>query len=265
MAMALKASGLATDLITCVAVDDDNTIKDFMGYTITLGSGVAASVSTATWKGTSRRYFVTTDNTTADFYGVEFTATRPPIDEDVGISVWFACAGASAPTDASVPGPFVAIGGGGTNQRGVLRGVSANPVTYSTLGGSPYAVTSTSVPTDGSTKFSLGITYKNATSSTALYGLESGSLALEDTEGSDGGGWGGATTVWNIGGCNGNGNQPFKPFIVCVFDRLLSEAEYQSLHNDWYGTLFEAPAGSVMTRGVKQLTGGMQNLSGGTT
>jgi hypothetical protein len=55
MAMTLKASGLATDLTSCVAVDDDDTIKDFVGATISLDTDVAASVSTAaTWAGVTR-------------------------------------------------------------------------------------------------------------------------------------------------------------------------------------------------------------------
>jgi len=45
-----------------------------------------------------------------------------------------------------------------------------------------------------------------------------------------------------IGGAVGGGNQPFKPYCVCVFNREITESEAQSLHNDWFGTLFDAPA-----------------------
>jgi hypothetical protein len=238
MAMTLKASGLATDLTSCVAVDDDDTIKDFVGATISLDTDVAASVSTAaTWAGVTRRHFVTTSNTEFDFRGVRFSATRPVIDEDAGVTIWFACAGASAAGTPADPSAFVTIGGGGTGPRGVARVPSGTALTYRNTG-SPMAQTSTGLPTDNSTKFSAGITYRNATSSTASYGVDGGTLTVQDTEGSDGG-FGFATTLWHIGGAAGYGNQPFRPFIVCTFDRILSEAEQQTLHNDWFNTLFD--------------------------
>jgi hypothetical protein len=86
--------------------------------------------------------------------------------------------------------------------------------------------------------------YRSGVSSAAFYGLESGSLSQEATAGSDGGFGSSAAPIATIGGASGQGSQPFKPYCVCVFNRLLTEAEMQSLHNDWFGTLFDSGGGS---------------------
>jgi hypothetical protein len=243
MAYTLKSSGIALNLISCVGVDEDGTIIDFVGNGITLGTGVAASVTSSTWKGTTRSYFETTANGSFDFHGVRFNATVPAVDEDDadGCSVFIACAGASA---SSNDGPFVCIAAGDSNNRGLSRQSGTNKGTY--VSGGTVALTTTDLPTNGTTKFGFGMAYRSGNSSEAYYGPESGSMSQEDTEGSDGG-FGGDRSLWNIGGSAGNGNQPFKPFIVAVFNKKLSTAEMQSLHGDgtdtWITTLFNAGGG----------------------
>lgn len=243
MAYTLKSSGIATNLVVCVAVDEDDTIKDFKGAAITLGTGVAASVATGSWKSTSRKYFVTTDNGTFNFFGVTFNATEPTVDtnDSDGVGMWFACHGASACSSDSAP--FISIGSSITT--GLKRVAAADNHGYFSSGGGTQATTATNLPTDGTTKFSFGSNYRSADSSEVFYGLESGSLASDGTAGSDGGFGGAARSIFSIGGAAGQGNQPFKPYLAAVFNRKLTLAEMQSLHNDWFGTLFDAPAGAT--------------------
>ena len=167
MAYTLKTSGLATKLIVCVAVDEDGTtIKDFKGNAVTLDTGVAASVATATWKGTNRKYFVTTANGSYDFYGVRFS-TPPTVDlaSTNGMSAWVACAGADA---NSSDGPFICIAVGGGSDYGLMHDVTSTTKGSLFPGGGTYAVTTTSIPTDGTTKFSFGAAYKASTTSTVI-------------------------------------------------------------------------------------------------
>jgi hypothetical protein len=245
MAYTLKSSGIATNLVVCVGVDEDGTtIKDFVGSTITLGTGVAASVATGSWKGTSRNYFATTANGTFGFFGVTWSSAPSISDGDAdGLSVWMAVHGASA-NSAQVP--YCVIDTSASNTKGMARVTGTGKAKYD-VGGGTTAISTTTIPTDGTTKFSLGTTYRNSVSSTVLYGLESGSLALEATQGSDGG-FGGANGVYTIGGATGQGNSPIKPYLFCVFNKILTTAEMQSLHgngtDDWFSTLFNAGGGA---------------------
>jgi hypothetical protein len=246
-------------LVACVVVDDDNTIKDLKSKTFTLDTGVAGSVASTTWKGASRGYFVTTANGEFNFNGLRWSATQPQVDETDadGIAVWFACAGASAPGTPGDPSPFLCIGGGGASPRGLMRVPGANTARYIS-GGGTVANSATSLPTDGATKFSFGANYRSNVSSEVFYGLESGSLASDGTAGPDGAYGSSTATLWNIGGAVGYGNQPHRPFIHCVFNGLLTLAEFQSLHDNWVSALFNASGptlhqierGRSMARGI---------------
>src|SRR5687767_11610183 len=98
MAYTLKSTGLATNLIGCVAVDEDGTITEFKGHSIALGTGVAATVADGTWKGTARKYFETLANGTFNFFGVRYSGTHPNAGETStnGLTVWMALHGAAA-------------------------------------------------------------------------------------------------------------------------------------------------------------------------
>jgi hypothetical protein len=247
MAYTLKASGISTNAKSVVAVNQDGTtITEFVtGRTIALGTGVAASVSTATWKSVSRGFWETTANGSFDFFGVTWTGSsnQPAMTEDDadGVSVWFACNGASSNSN---DGPFVCIGAGNGALRGLSRALGGTNKGIYKSAGTPVAATTTSLPTDGTTKFSFGASYRSNNSSAAYYGLESGSLTQEATAAGDGG-FGGSNFAWNIGGAVGQGNQPFRPFCVALFDKILTTGEFQSLHDDWFGTLFDAPAAAA--------------------
>lgn len=246
MAYALKSSGIATVLVVCVVVDEDGTtIVDLKGNTITLDSGVAASVATGSWKSVARKYFVTTADGPFGYFGVRWSSTEPTVDESDadGMSAWFACHGAD--NSSFVVTPFIEVASAEGLRNGLTRVSSSDAHGRYFPGGGTQAATATNLPTDGTTKFSFGANYESASDSEVFYGLESGSLASDGTAGSDGGFGGSARSVFSIGGSSGQGNQPFKPYCVCVFSRKLTTAEMQSLHDDWFGTLIDAPAGAT--------------------
>ncbi len=248
MAYTLKSSGIALNLIVCVVVDEDGTtITDLTGKAITLGTGVSASVATGSWKSVSRKYFSTTANGTFDFNGVTWN-TAPLVDEDDsdGVSVWCAFHGASSANTV-----FAAIAGAPGDVRGYGKAAATAKGTYRS--GGTTAATTTDLPTDGTTKFSFGMAYRSGVSSEAFYGLESGNLSSEDTEASDGG-FGGDRNLYEIGGVDGQGNHPASVYCFCVFNKMLSETEMDSLHDDWFGTLIDAggspPAAPVFRRSL---------------
>jgi hypothetical protein len=88
-----------------------------------------------------------------------------------------------------------------------------------------------------------------------FYGLESGSLATDGT-GTDSGNGSNGRFVGTVGVIAAQGSQPAKYHIVCLFQAELSTTELQSLHDDWFGTLFES--------GSAQLLAPISDISAGT-
>jgi hypothetical protein len=241
MAYTLKASGIATNLTFCFAIDSDGTTpKEFVSSDVdtnkTYDTGVLASVAAATWKSVSRGYLVTTSNGAFDFNGVRFASGhRPSMDTSGSSSCFFACNGASA---GSTVKTF--FGDDSTNSY-VARNSTDKGVLVVGARTAGNAGT-TSLPTDGTTKFSFGVSNDNASAGKVYYyGLESGSLAADGGTTGDNG-FGSNVNIHAIGGAAGQGNQPFKPFICARFNRVLTLTEFQSLHDDWFGTLFDSGA-----------------------
>ena len=243
MAYTLKSTGIATNLIMLLSIDDDGTtVKEFVSSAVNSAMTVHANVTTgtSTWKSTSRGYFQTYENSTYNFYGITFGTTKPTVghnDAD-GMSYFAAAAGASAGTGR--PG-LVAY----TGTSSYWGRHSSTRDKQSIYLGSDRVSSTTTIPSDGTTKFSMGPAFKNNDSSTTFYyGLESGSMA------SDGSGTPGdygftSESIIDIGGWAGEGSQPGKWHCIAVFNKQLSQAEMQSLHgdgsNDWFSTLFDAP------------------------
>jgi len=103
MAHTLKTSGLATDLVFCLAVDQDGTtVKEFVSSSVNTDMTVDGSVTTgsSSWKGTSRGYFETSSNGTFNFHGIRFGTTKPDMvgnDAD-GLAIFCAVASIAAAT-----------------------------------------------------------------------------------------------------------------------------------------------------------------------
>jgi hypothetical protein len=92
------------------------------------------------------------------------------------------------------------------------------------------------------------------------YGLESGSLAADGTSTSGVGFSGSSGEVYGIGGWPGQGSHPASRYCSVLFNRVLTLAEMQSLHDDWFGTLFDGdppPAVVITTLPLSNNTGSL--------
>lgn len=243
MAYTLKATGIATNLIFCVAVDSDGTtIKEFVSSDVdankSLGTGVSAGVGASTWKGSSRGYFPTLTNGSTNYFGVTFASGHRPAVSTSGPgtahSFWGAFAGMSPANGSSFSIIEYSSGAGNLASRAAS---STGPLRDSR----GFQDGSTSMPSDNSTKFSAGFTHAYGTTCDHYYGLESGSLAA-DGSGSDPG-FGAVGDIIGIGGQAADSNQPAKWHIATLFNRVLTLTEFQSLHDDWFNTLFDSGGG----------------------
>jgi hypothetical protein len=235
MAYTLKSTGLATALALCVGVDEDGTtIKDFVANrTLTPETGHPPSVGATPWKGTSRGYFTTGSGGTFDPWGLAFSPLSLSFGS-AGVGVFIALAGAAAATGAAGYSYFV---GDTANARGLSRPSGSGAQAWAFSGGAQITG-ATALPTNGTTKFSTGANFIAAGAMQIYYGLESGALA-QDATGTDSN----VPGTWApdyIGGGPGLGVQVANYHIVAIFNRALTLAEMQSLHDDWFGTLFDA-------------------------
>lgn len=241
MAYTLKGTGLATKLVFCIAVDDDGTtVKEFVSSTVNSTKVVdtAVSVGSSTWKGTTRGWFQTKNGQSPkdaqyDFEGVTFVTNLPTaaMTSGAGLSIFAACAGASAGTGDG------AIAWMSSTDR--LRRSATNKLEWYLSSGVRGGASTTSLPTDGTTKFSFAASYLDNVTTAFYYGLESGNLGADG--GANPSNFGSSTTWQQIGGADGQGSAPGKWHIICAFNEDLSETDFDSLHDDWFGTLFDAP------------------------
>ena len=241
--LTLKSSGLATAAVMVVAVQGNGSIVEFVSPTVNSQKTVAAQVTTGTssWKGSTRRYFETKpgaspQDPTWDFYGVTFGSTKPTVNNSGsgnGIGFFAAFAGRSASNGGA---PFLFGMDSGTDGWGVDASTGRQRWR---IASNSFGEGSTTLPSNGTTKFSIGSNFDGGSATSEhFYGLESGSLASDGTYApADFGSTG--DLVVAIGGSAGNGNFPAKCHIAALFNRELTLSEYQSLHNDWLGTLFD--------------------------
>jgi len=254
MAYTLKSTGLATESVAIYMVDEDGvTLREWVSGQFATWDTVSAwaedagnadltvddpvTVANATWKGSTLDYFETLANGAYNFYGIRHSS---PIDipgaaGEAGVGVFAALAGAGTPA-----GNRGALFADSATNAYLGADVSTGILQWYVSSGVRYASTQV-LPQDGTTKFSVAGNYKYGDAATqTFHGLESGALAATDAGASPGNY--SFSTYDNIGGEDGGGRMPAKYFILAVFNRTLTEAEYQGLHNDYFGTLFDAPA-----------------------
>jgi hypothetical protein len=229
MAFTLKSSGIATSVVACIGLDDDNaTAKDFVAANNeTFDANV--TYGTASWKGATRGYFQTKANGGFNFYGVTWAATKPSARFADGMS-FFAC--------------FNSYTSGSWMWNASINGIQmtgGKPGFYVSSGFRNTA--STSLPTGG-TKFSSAGNFKaNATANAEMfYGLESGSLASDSTPTTPTG-LGSNQSLDAFGGASGQGNFVCDCFLLVLFNTPLTLSDFQSLHDDPWGTLFDTGGG----------------------
>ncbi len=240
MAYTLLSSGIATNLVMCVALDSDGTtIKEFVSSDVNSNkTTTGVTTSSATWKGTSRGYFAVTGSA-ASPNSVQFPSGHRPVWNVVGVggggdgaAVFVALNGFSGTGSGTYPwiiddNAFNIFGADGPSNKIVLNGTARSSSTVPTNW------------TNGSTKFSVGANYSSFDSPGwwIYYGLESGSLS-QDASGNDAGSLSTAN-ITGVGGWSGFYTGPGNYHIAALFNRTLTLTEMQSLHNDWFGTLFD--------------------------
>jgi hypothetical protein len=254
MALTLKTDGLASTLALCLAVDDDGTVKEFVSGDVDANMVVdpLVTIDSQSWKGTSRRYFQTAGSGFSPKMISFPSGHRPGVnDNDSGFFMAFAGAPAGNGTASQLvymPGSGVSIG------RDNVSGC------WGVFAGTQWRMVSTTQePTDNATPFSIAVNWAyvtgnpNSNGCALYYGAESGSLALEKISGASGFG-NGNNLLQSIGGWAGIATVAAKCHIICAFNTQPSLTDYQALHADWYGTLFDTVATSgtnrLLTMGV---------------
>jgi hypothetical protein len=232
MAYTLK-SAWSSRVISCVAVDDDNaTVKDFKGNSITLGTGVAAGVGSTTFKGNTRYYFPTFSNGTFNYHGITYNATKPVATQGSTVT-YFAILADFTSSSGWVSGDVAAANG--------LRISSSKPrLTGAT---NPIVTGATSLAT--STKQSFMGIFRQAGTCEIHYGLESGSMA-QDATATDTGPYGANFSIDGYGGLSGQGNFVAQTLLYLVTNDAISNTDRDSLHSDFVGTLFDTAAGGAL-------------------
>jgi hypothetical protein len=232
MAYTLK-SAWSSRVITCIAVDQDNTtIKDFVAAnSISLGTGVAAGVGTATYKGNTRGYFPTFANGTFNYHGITYNATKPVATQGT-ICSWFAILNSYTSSSGWWSGDAAASGG--------LRVSSNKP----RLSASTNSIVTGATSLAASTKQSVMGIFRRAGTCEIHYGLESGSMA-QDATATDSGPFGGNFSMDGYGGLSGQGNFVGNTHLFLVTNDVIDNTDRDALHSDFVGTLFDTGSASA--------------------
>lgn len=246
MAYTLKTTGIATSAKCVVAIDEDgSTITEFVSSTVDANK-TATNVTTGTgsWKSTTRGYFTLPGDSSNNI--IKFASGhRPSVNDGTGFSCFVAFHSLT-----NVGGDdWGLIERGGTSFW--LR-IKANETLVGLDSG---LSSSTSIPTGG-TKSSIGHVHKASTTTEYYYGLESGSLAADGSR-TDPGFGGGTYEVSAIGNDPSGWYIGASIYCVAIFEGDLALADFQSLHDDWFGTLFDTGGGSSTTPLIGGLTHGI--------
>lgn len=227
MALTLKTTGVASLALCVVAVDDDNTVKDFIvNNNETVHANV--SVGSGTWGGVDRGYFETKHNGLFDYYGITWTSSGSSIAPFTGFQDGL---GVYAAFNAYVSGSHF---WGNNGQNGWRKDSDNRPGWYVS---SNFRLKGTTSVATG-IKFSYATNFKNVATSVAdwYYGVEGGALTLEATSAATGAGSNG--TLADLGGISGVGRASANWHIFAIFSRPLTTGEAEGLHADWFGTFF---------------------------
>lgn len=273
MAYTLKATGLAAEATTKVvlAVDEDGTLKEFKnGWTPSAGLTKHADVTTsgtASFRGAGTKKYFQTGNASGVPKGVAFTTnvdltTRT---SNRGFTVVCVMAGFSGQS-SSQPSALAylhrsadATASGDNETFRIKTGTGVPQIYFGGVG----IDGSTALPLDGTTKFTVAYRYLNsgteqgvAAGGQTFYCLESaaGSSMSKVPASPDGSGFqpSGVPSLTGVGGVFQPDNHATTPgagvshsadgkyLLWAAFDRILTDAEIQGIHDDWFGTLFDA-------------------------
>lgn len=251
MARALKASGLATNLVFCLAADTDGTIKEWVSPSVNSAKTMTGVLTgTATWKGASLGYWNPNGGE-----GIVFpSGSRPLVTAQLSVVALMVdapavVAGNTGLIDTTSVGSMLIRGG---SESTALAMVSEQ-IGYGTA-----------TQINSTRSFGVGFTMPAAGgTSNVYYGLESGSAAIDDSKpvptrtGADVG-----AGVTQVGKSSGRGAYNAKYVLFAMFNKALTLVEHQSLHDDPMGALFDEVAAvqnlAGNATGASAATGGFQ-------
>lgn len=242
MAYQLKTTGIAANCTMFIGVDPDtNTIKDFASSTVTADLIIGANVTTSSqaWDGNTRHYWrLGSGTTSADF--IQFGTNKPAwlfnaSSHDRTVVFIGEVAGAAARVFGKDGSNYFAsqnIAGGGATLPNMAVGA-----TNKNGGGTALS---------SGNKRIFGFLLDHNTSTTAFYAADTDS-AMTMVTGL--GAYTGTSSTQNydieyIGRRNDSTTkQQDKVHAALIFNTLLTEAELDTLRDDWFGTLLESAGG----------------------
>jgi len=224
MALTLKASGVATACVQVIAVDG-STIKEFVSGA-TIGSGLTQTGTLATgsrtWNGHASTAYLQTNGTDNSL-----EITSPPTNSNP-TTVMFVFAETGAISGTS----FLSGDGAGVTVFGHSSGVFilGDPSNATAIQGTVVSTTSA---------YSLSLSAK-ATNAFSYFALEGNTaVAVDRLDASPSGALSSDVGLKNIGTFAGGGRMALKLIVSLVMNRDITLAEFNAIHGDPIGTLFD--------------------------
>lgn len=241
MAYQLKTTGIAANCTMCIAVDPDtNTIKDFASSAVTADMAVGANVTIGSqgWDGITRKYWQIPSGTTdADF--VKFGTNKPLFN--IGASgtertiVWI----------GEVAGSLARAFGNSSSEYFMSRDSGSGGNTWPTAYVGANALQGNGTALTSGQKAIWGHVLRRGTDWTAYRALDT-----DTSMGSNTGSLGAVNVSYSLTYVNrrndNTAHQTDKTHAILIFNTALSGAEWDSLRDDWFGTLLEAASGGAV-------------------
>lgn len=233
MAYQLKTSGIAANCLMAIAVDPDtNAIKDFASATVTADMTIGGSITVGSqaWDGITRKYF----QLAASNY-VGFGTNKPSFTFNASNTqrtvIWI----------GEVAGSGARVFGNNSSEyfAAVNTGIGGNTHPTAIVGANPISGTGASLVAGNKRIFGWSLVRGGATDSSFIYSAEdtasSGTVTPKTITSPDVN-----YQLSYVGRRNDNTTQQNdKIHAVLIFNTALSQADFDSLRDDWFGTLFE--------------------------
>lgn len=243
MAYKLKTTGIAAHCAMCIAVDPDTgTVKDFASGPVTADLLVGANVTIGTqdWDGNTRHYWQPGAGTAdADF--VLFGANKP---------AWTFTTGGLKRTVVfigEVAGSQARVFGQNSSAYFASADTGSGGATYPTMYGHGWSTRCTGglAAVSSGQKIIFGFSAEHGAFSTAYAALHD-AASMTVVTGLNAPNATSGTNNYNISALNrrndSTAHQRDKTHAILIFDEALSESEWDSLRDDWFGTLLEVDA-----------------------